>query len=257
MTKPIKRRKLYEQIAELIQEDIARGVIKPGEQLPSEREIMARYGVGRAAVREALFALAKMGLIAISSGERARVIEPSPQVLVQELSGAVRLFLGNEDGIRHLQEARLVFEAALARRAAEVATEADIAAIGEAFEANRDAVDHKQFEETDVGFHRAIAKVGGNPIFPAISDAVGEWLIEQRRGTAQVPQAYRLAIDWHGRILDAIAARDPAAAAEAMSGHLVMVSRFYWQIRAAAKQEHEAEQHRLGALLAYPGKLAK
>ena len=51
MTKPIKRRKLYEQIAELIQEDIARGIIRPGEQLPSERDIMARYGVGRAAVR--------------------------------------------------------------------------------------------------------------------------------------------------------------------------------------------------------------
>lgn len=249
MNKPIKRRKLYEQIAELIQEDIARGLVKPGEQLPSERDIMARYGVGRAAVREALFALAKMGLIAISSGERARVIEPSPQILVQELSGAVRLFLANADGIRHLQEARLVFETALARRAAEVATDEDVAVIAGAFEANRDAVDQKQFEETDVAFHRAIAKVGGNPIFPAISDAVGEWLIEQRRGTAKIPQAYRIAIDWHGRILDAIAAHDPAGAAEAMSGHLVMVNRFYWQMRAAAEQERQAEDERLAALL--------
>jgi GntR family transcriptional repressor for pyruvate dehydrogenase complex len=249
MTKVIKRRKLYEQIAELIQEDIARGSIKPGEQLPSERDIMARYGVGRAAVREALFALAKMGLIAISSGERARVIEPSPQVLVQELSGAVRLFLGTEGGVRHLQEARLVFETALARRAAEIASDADIAGITRAFEANRDAADHKQFEETDVAFHRAIAKVGGNPIFPALSDAVGEWLIEQRRGTARVPQAYRIAIDWHEKILAAIAGHDPAAAAEAMSGHLVMVSRFYWQLRADSHQQRENEQERLAALL--------
>lgn len=249
MTKVIKRRKLYEQIAELIQDEIARGLIKPGEQLPSERDIMARYGVGRAAVREALFALAKMGLIAISSGERARVIEPSPQVLVQELSGAVRLFLANEDGIRHLQEARLVFETALARRAAEVATQDDILAITQAYEANRDAIDQKQFEETDVAFHRAVAKVGGNPIFPAISDAVGEWLIEQRRGTARVPQAFRIAVEWHGKILAAIAARDAATAAEAMSGHLVMVNRFYWQTRAASQQHHQAEQERLAAML--------
>jgi DNA-binding FadR family transcriptional regulator len=249
MTRLIKRRKLYEQIAELIQEDIARGSIRPGDQLPSERDIMARYGVGRAAVREALFALAKMGLIAISSGERARVIEPSPQVLVQELSGAVRLFLGTESGIRHLQEARLVLETALARRAAEIATDADIAVIDAAFRANRDALDQKQFEETDVAFHRAIAKVGGNPIFPAFSDAVGEWLIEQRRGTSRVPEANRIAVDWHEKILAAISGRDPTAAAEAMSGHLVMVSRFYWQIRAASHQERESEQRRLAALL--------
>ncbi|HMR34465.1 MAG TPA: FCD domain-containing protein [Geminicoccaceae bacterium] len=256
MTRLIKRRKLYEQIAELIQDEIARGIIRPGEQLPSERDIMARYGVGRAAVREALFALAKMGLIVISSGERARVIEPSPQVLVQELSGAVRLFLGSDSGIRHMQEARQVLETALARRAAEVATEEDIAAIARAFEANRDAIDAKQFEETDVAFHRAIAKVGGNPIFPAISDAVGEWLIEQRRGTAQVPQAYRIAADWHARILAAIEARDPAAAAEAMSDHLVMVNRFYWQTRAAAQQQRQDERERLAALLDPTGETA-
>lgn len=249
MAKVIKRRKLYEQIAELIQDEIARGIIRPGEQLPSERDIMARYGVGRAAVREALFALAKMGLIVISSGERARVIEPSPQVLVQELSGAVRLFLGSESGVRHMQEARLVLEVALARRAAEVASAEDVAAIARAFEANRDAIDAKQFEETDVAFHRAIAKVGGNPIFPAISDAVGEWLIEQRRGTAQVPQAYRIAVEWHGRILAAIERHDPSTAAEAMNDHLVMVNRFYWQTRAAAQQQRDAERDRLATLL--------
>jgi GntR family transcriptional repressor for pyruvate dehydrogenase complex len=245
----IKRRKLYEQIADLIQEDIARGAVRVGDQLPSEREIMAKYGVGRAAVREALFALAKMGLIAISSGERARVIEPTPAVLVQELSGAARLFLASENGIQRFQEARLVFEVALARRAAEIATAEDIAAIEAARVANRDAVDRLQFEKTDVIFHRAIARVGGNPIFPAISDAVTEWLIEQRRGTARIPQAKQLAIEWHTRISDAIARHDAAAAADAMAGHLDQVNRFYWQLRDAERQDQEREQAKLGALL--------
>jgi DNA-binding FadR family transcriptional regulator len=252
MSKLIKRRKLYEQIAELIQEDIARGLIRSGDQLPSEREIMAKYGVGRAAVREALFALAKMGLIAISSGERARVIEPSPAVVVRELTGAARLFLGTENGIRQFQEARLVFEVALARRAAEIATEADIEAIHAALEANRQAGDRRQFEETDVIFHRAIARVGGNPIFPAISDAVTEWLIEQRRGTARIPQAQQLAIDWHTRISEAVARHDPAAAAAAMTSHLDQVNRFYWQLRDAERQDQEREQAKLGTLLSEP-----
>jgi GntR family transcriptional repressor for pyruvate dehydrogenase complex len=249
MSKLIKRRKLYEQIAELIQEDIARGAIRPGEQLPSEREIMAKYGVGRAAVREALFALAKMGLIAISSGERARVIEPSPEVVVQELSGAARLFLATENGIHQFQEARLVFEVALARRAAEIATDDDIAAIRAALEANREASDRRQFEETDVIFHRAIARVGGNPIFPAISDAVTEWLIEQRRGTARVPQAQQLAIEWHERICEAIARHDSEGAATAMKGHLNQVNRFYWQLRDAEQADEAKEHAKLGALL--------
>jgi GntR family transcriptional repressor for pyruvate dehydrogenase complex len=249
MAKLIKRRKLYEQIAELIEEEIARGEIRPGEQLPSERDIMAKYGVGRAAVREALFALAKMGLIAISSGERARVIEPSPAVLVQELSGAARLFLSSEEGIRHFQEARRVFESALARRAAEIATPADIEVIRAALEANRAATETRRFEETDVAFHRTIAQVGGNPIFPAISDGLTEWLLEQRRGTSQVPKAAQIAVEWHERIFEAIARHDPDAAAGAMSGHLDTVHRFYWQMRETRRRDHEREQTRLGSLL--------
>lgn len=249
MTKLIKRRKLYEQIAELIQEDIARGVINAGEQLPSERDIMAKYGVGRAAVREALFALAKMGLIAISSGERARVIEPSPAVVVRELSGAARLFLGTEAGIRHFQEARLVFEVALARRAAEISGAPDIVAIRAALDANLAAGDMKQFAETDVAFHGAIAKVGGNPIFPAISDAVTEWLYAQRHGTARVPRAAQLARDWHERIYASIAAHDVAAAGEAMGGHIDQVNGFYWQLRDAQHRERAREEAKLAKLL--------
>jgi GntR family transcriptional repressor for pyruvate dehydrogenase complex len=249
MGKLIKRRKLYEQIAELIQEEIARGEIRAGDQLPSERDIMAKYGVGRAAVREALFALAKMGLIAISSGERARVIEPSPAVLVQELSGAARLFLSSEEGIRHFQEARRVFETALARRAADLATPADVAHIRAALEANRSATEMRHFEETDMAFHRAIAEVGGNPIFPAISDGLTDWLLEQRRGTARVPKAAQIAVEWHERIFEAIARHNPEGAAAAMSGHLDTVSRFYWQLRETRRRETEREQTRLGHLL--------
>lgn len=249
MSKLIKRRKLYEQIAELIQEEIAHGLLKVGEQLPSERDIMAKYGVGRAAVREALFALAKMGLIAISSGERARVIEPSPAVVVRELSGAARLFLNTETGIRQFQEARLVFETALARRAAEIATAEDLATIRAALDANLAAHELKRFAETDVAFHGAIAKVGGNPIFPAISDAVTEWLYAQRHGTARVPRAAQLAREWHEKIYQAIAAHDVAAADAAMRGHIEQVNGFYWQLRDAESRQQVREATRLGRLV--------
>ncbi len=68
----IRPKKLYEQVADHIAEAIRTKQYAPGDQLPSERELMERLGVGRSAVREALFALQRMGLVEVRSGTRAR-----------------------------------------------------------------------------------------------------------------------------------------------------------------------------------------
>ena len=90
---PIRRRKLYEEVAARIEAKIRAGGYEAGDSMPAEREIMERFGVGRSTVREALLSLEKMGLIAIRSGERARVTTPTPRVLIKELSGAADLAL--------------------------------------------------------------------------------------------------------------------------------------------------------------------
>ncbi len=118
----IRRRKLYEEVAGRLESQIHEGHYNPGDQLPSERELMLMYGVGRPAIREALFSLQRMGLVAINSGERARVTRPTPQVMFETLSGAARHLLAGADGIRHFQEVRTFFEVGLARHAAEHAT---------------------------------------------------------------------------------------------------------------------------------------
>src|SRR5215471_18628149 len=123
----IRRRRLYEEVAGRLEGMIQEGHYSPGDQLPSERELMKQFGVGRPAVREALFALQKMGLVAVSSGERARVTRPTPKVVVESLSGAARHLLAAPDGVRHFQEARSFFEIGLARHAATHASDADIA----------------------------------------------------------------------------------------------------------------------------------
>ena len=61
----IRRRKLYEEVALRIEELIREEQLDPGDQLPSERELMATFGVGRSAVREALLSLQKMGLVTV------------------------------------------------------------------------------------------------------------------------------------------------------------------------------------------------
>ena len=233
---PIKRRKLYEEVAARIESMVHEGRFSPGDRLPSERELMEELGVGRSAVREAMLSLQKMGILVVRSGERARVTLPTADVLVKELSGAARLLLSQESGVRQFQEARAMFEIGLARLAAEKATQRDIETLRKVLKANGGSIaDHAEFMRTDIEFHYAIASIPGNPIFTSMYDAVVEWLVEQREISGRSPQAGRAAYAAHSRIFKAIEAHDPAAAQSAMQAHLEQVARSYWD----AKRSHQ------------------
>src|SRR5439155_25188427 len=145
--------------------------------IPSERELMREFGVGRPAVREALFHLKNMGLIELRSGERAMVTRPTAGVVVESLAGMARHMLSQPDGVRNFQDARLFFEAGLARHAARHATEGELSELKSTLEANRRAIDDlPRFERSDVDFHYVLAVIPKNPIFPAIHAAIVEWL---------------------------------------------------------------------------------
>src|ERR1700749_799550 len=90
---PIRRRKLYEEVGVRLESLTPEGGLRPGHRLPSERELMTHFGVGRPAIREALFALHRMGLVIVANGERPRVSSPTPKTMVGELAGAARLML--------------------------------------------------------------------------------------------------------------------------------------------------------------------
>ena len=184
MTVRVKRRRLYEEVADRLERQIQDGDYSPTDQLPSERELMRHFGVGRPAIREALFHLGRMGLIEVRSGERARVTRPTPQVVIEALAGTARHMLSSPGGVRDFQAARLFLEVGLARHAARHATEDDLAKLEAKLEQNRESIgDLKRFQRTDVEFHYVIALVSRNPIFAAIHDALAEWLLEQRRTT--------------------------------------------------------------------------
>ena len=89
----IRRRKLYEEVADHLERMIHDGDYAPSDQLPSERDLMREFGVGRPPIREALFHLRKMGLVEIRSGERARVTQPTPQFVIDALAGTARHML--------------------------------------------------------------------------------------------------------------------------------------------------------------------
>ena len=91
---PIVRRKLSHEVLDRLVQTIQSGELAPDDQLPSERELMQRYSVGRPAIREAMQSLQRMGLIRIAHGERARVTLPTADAIVDQVSGAMVQMLG-------------------------------------------------------------------------------------------------------------------------------------------------------------------
>jgi DNA-binding FadR family transcriptional regulator len=232
-SRPIRPQKLYEQVSARLEARIIDKTYDVGDLLPSERDLMREFGVGRPAIREALAHLRNMGLVELRSGERAQVIQPTPEVVVDALSGVAKHMLIAPDGVRNFQNARLFFEVGLARHAAAHASPAEIDQLRSALEVNHAALDDlARFEKTDVDFHYVLAVIPHNPIFPAIHAAIAEWLVQQRhitlnwpgrKGTAE--QAYAA----HKAIYEAIAARDPDRAEKAMRDHLAHVASVFWE----------------------------
>src|SRR4051794_37861254 len=122
----IDRRKLFEQVAAHIERQILDGKLKAGDRLPPERDLQARFGVGRPAIREALISLQKAGLLEISNGAPARVAMPTASGIIAASVPAVRQILSTPEGQRHFQSVRLFFETGLARQAAHTATPGDL-----------------------------------------------------------------------------------------------------------------------------------
>jgi GntR family transcriptional repressor for pyruvate dehydrogenase complex len=217
-------------VAGRIEAQIHEGLYRAGDLLPSERDLMARYGVGRPAVREALLSLRKTGLVAMGQGQRARVANLSSETVVASLSGAARQLLSAPDGVRQFQDARSFFETGLARHAAEHATQEDLEGLRRALDDNRHALgDLARFERTDVDFHHTIAAIARNPIFEAIHQAMVTWLTEQRHITLRAPRTHELAYRAHQQIFAAIRDHDPDRAERMMRNHLQHVSKTYWK----------------------------
>lgn len=232
---PIQKRKLYQEVLDRLMLRIQTGEIAPGAQLPPERELMEQYGVGRPAVREALQALERSGIVEISHGERARVVVPSAQGLIQQIaSGARHLLQMQPETLEHLKQARIFLEEGTARMAAQRATAADLADLRARIQAHRDSLPRlDEFLAHDMAFHRAIARISGNPIFPAIVEALFQWAREDYQPLVRAPGAEQLTLEEHTRLVDAIEARDPDAAAAAVRAHLARSNELYRRIEEA------------------------
>ncbi len=226
---PLQRRKLSDGVFEHLLGGIKNGSFKPGDALPSERSLMETLGVGRPAVREALQSLERMGLIQIRHGERARVSEPSFGHMIEGMGETMRhLLVHSPAGLEHLKEARATFEREMARIAARRRTEGDVARLRETLADQEAAMnDPTRFRMLDGRFHREVAAISGNPIWPAVSEALFGWLSQFHVDLIAVPGLERLTLAEHLQILDAIDRRAPDVAGQAMTDHLNRANELY------------------------------
>lgn len=229
---PVQKKKLYVEVLDRIMSAISTSEFPPGSQLPSEKELMGMIGVGRPAIREAMQALQQMGLIRISHGERARVINPTPDVIIAQISAAMIMMLStNPRGLEELKEIRLLLESGLVRIATRRATSRDLDRLSDALRELKEARgDNLRFVAADMSFHVIIAEMSGNSMIAAVSKGMLDWLSRFKRELVSVKGAERLTIEEHERIYKAILGGDPDAAAKAMEDHIGRASDLYTKL---------------------------
>jgi GntR family transcriptional regulator, sialic acid-inducible nan operon repressor len=230
VSEPITRRKLYQEVVDKLLERISKGEFSIGSHLPSERELMAFYVVGRPTIREALQTLAGYGIVEIAHGERAKVVTPTAELLVAQISkGTEHLMRVEPKMLEHMKEARIFLVCGVARLAAERATSKDIVKLRNRLKQHRAALDNlDEFLTGDLAFHRELANIAGNPIYPALVEAMFNWASQYYQSIVRAPGAEKITLSEHEAIVEAIAKHDPNKAERAMRDHLTRASSGYF-----------------------------
>ena len=218
----VKTSRLYEQIVQQVEESITKGQLKPGDQLPAERDLAHRFGVSRTAVREAVKTLREKGLVEAYSGRGTFVTDGTSQAMRQSLDLMVRV--NQQEGSLHLAELRQVLEPEIAARAASRIDEPLLATMREAVAImERNLHDPDAYVEADLDFHLALAEAVGNPIILSLLDSIVGLLREQRGRIFEVDGGPERGQFHHKRILAAVEKRDGEKSREAMRAHLTQV----------------------------------
>jgi GntR family transcriptional regulator, transcriptional repressor for pyruvate dehydrogenase complex len=220
--KVVRTSRLYEQIVQQIEASVLDGTLKPGDQLPAERELAQRLGVSRTAVREAVKALREKGLVEAYSGRGTFVTNGTSQAARQSFDLMVKI--GQQEGSPHLAELRLILEPGIAALAAERVKDEDVAAMREAVAVmDRSQKDPEAYIEADLDFHLALAEAVANPLILSLIDSIVGLLRQQRIKIFNVEGGPQRGQVHHKRILEAIERRDPESARSAMRAHLEQV----------------------------------
>ena len=215
---PIVRQPVAEQVARQLLALVQSGNLKPGQQLPPERELAATLGVSRPSLREALRALSLLGVLRIRQGGGVYVSSLDPESLLAPLHFFISL---NARNVEDLFEARLVIESEITRIAAEKISPENLAILKECVEFESNELDDEdKFIGSDVKFHKVLFESVDNSFLQQFATSLHILGKASREITGHIPGVVEQSLDDHKRILQAIEAGDGDAAAAAMRQHL-------------------------------------
>lgn len=226
--KPVKLKKISDQVFDQLRELISRGELKPGDQLMPERELSEAMQVSRTSVRHAIGKLVVMGLLEHRQGQGTFVRLPD-----SESSNFLASVMTAENAkLEDLLEARLGLECNSAALAAQRATAEDIQFMEKSLdEMAAEIGEGRTGTEADVSFHMAIAYATKNPIqvylMRSFYDLLFYGIKENLFYLYQAPDRIKMILDQHSRIAQAIRSRDPETSFRTMKEHISYVLEFY------------------------------
>ncbi|MGG5823218.1 FadR/GntR family transcriptional regulator [Falsiroseomonas sp. HW251] len=218
---PLAPVRLADGVLAALSQAILDGRLKPGESLPSEATLAARFGVSKQVVREAVRQLAALGAVQIGQGRATRVVEMTD---AQPLARFWRFAVGStREGLAEAVELRRILEPQVARLAALHATADGVARLRDALKRMEAALgDVPAWIPADLDFHEQLGRMSGNRLVRLQVQGLRPVLEEVLR---HFNSAQRSKADWqrtlarHRRVADAVAARDADAAFAAMLEH--------------------------------------
>jgi GntR family transcriptional repressor for pyruvate dehydrogenase complex len=213
-----------EQLVERLDGEIVGRLLPAGTKLPSERELAARYGLSRPAVREVLRRLQERNLIDIFPARGSFVRE------LQATKGTASVELMSRRGhitARDLARARQMLESESAALAAEHRADAEVTQMRGLLEALDDATDVAVAAELDLAFHEAIAVASGNVVLQIMFGSIRNLTHGIMLRSLTDRSVRKVGAPLHHSILDAIAERNPEAARREMFEHLRLAESYY------------------------------
>jgi len=243
---PVRPEKLSESVVRQIEQLILRGILRPGERLPSEREMSERLGVSRPSLPEALAELQAAGLLTSRASSGVYVAEVFGNAFSDAL---VRLFSSHEEAVFDYISFRRDMEGLAAERAAVHGTETDLKVIGTIFgkmEAAHSKRNPQEEAGLDADFHLSIIEASHNVIMLHMMRSMYQLLREGVFYNRQIMFKQRMTRDsllgQHRAINDALQARDAVGARTAVEAHLSFVEQALWDHNRAERNEAIARQ---------------
>lgn len=214
----IKRSSVALDVVDQVKQMIITGDLAPHQRLPTERELASMLDVSRPTVRESIRALVALNIVEPVQGSGTYVTSLSPDLLAEPMDFILAL---TPDLLPRLLEARSVIEAGLARLAAERAEAASLVVLADLVRRHHENVDDmKVAMELDFEFHAEVSRAAHSPVLSALLSSISAMGRVSRARTGRDFELRKLTNDDHGRVLEALVARDPDAAEAAMVEHL-------------------------------------